>query len=116
MLAYLDALIAAIAARDAEEIARLLAQPLARVLTREARQEATAQLHAVLAARTVGVPLRLLQLQHQTAQLLAGRTDREDPVEYRQQPPAPVREDRAQGRTAARAKGRARQMELPLSA
>lgn len=108
MLSYLDALIAAIAARDAEDIARLLAHPLARVLTREARHEATAQLHAAADGTTLGAPIRLLQLQHQTAQLLDGRTDRDDPIEYRKQPPAPLRQERA--------KGRARQMELPLSA
>ncbi len=108
MLAYLDALIAAIAARHAEDIARLLAHPLARVLTREARHEAHAQLEAVLEEQVIGTPIRLLQLQHQTAELLLGRTDSEDPVEYRKQPPAPIRQERR--------KGRARQMELPLSA
>lgn len=104
MLAYLDALIAAVTAGDVETVARLLAHPLARVLTREARQEA----QGYAAGTATGAPLRLLQLQHQTAQLLVGRTDREDPIEYRPAAPAPLRSDPARVRE--------RQMELPLSA
>jgi hypothetical protein len=104
MLAYLDALIAAVTARDVEDIARLLAHPLARVLTREARAEAS----AYAAGTATGTPIRLLQLQHQTVQLLVGRTDAEDPLEYRKQAPAPLRNEVTRGRE--------RQMELPLSA
>jgi hypothetical protein len=104
MLAYLDALIAAVTARDVENIARLLAHPLARVLTREARAEAA----AYVAGTASGTPIRLVQLQHQTMHLLVGRTDAEDPVEYRKPAPAPLRTDATRGRE--------RQMELPLSA
>ena len=43
MLAYLDALIAALAARDTAEIDRLLAHPLARILSPEALADATAE-------------------------------------------------------------------------
>src|SRR3970040_426766 len=66
MLAYLDALLAAVGARDAEEIERLLAHPLGRILTRAARAEA----EAAGACGSRGAPLDLLQLRHQTAQLL----------------------------------------------
>ena len=42
MLAYLDALLAALAARDITEIDRLLAHPLARILSPDALSDATA--------------------------------------------------------------------------
>jgi hypothetical protein len=93
MLAYLDALIAAIAVHDADAMTRLLADPMARVLPRAARNEVSARLAAMLdgtsrATAALGAPLRLLQLHHQTAQLLNGRADGDDPIEYRPQPPA----------------------------
>lgn len=66
MLAYLDALIAAVSALDSAEIHRLLAHPLRCILTRDARCEA----ETTAAGRPRGVPLRLLQLRHQTAYLL----------------------------------------------
>lgn len=118
MLAYLDALIAAIAVRDADAMTRLLADPMARVLPRAARNEVSARLAAMLdgtsrATAALGVPLRLLQLQHQTAQLLNGRADGDDPIEYRPQPqPQPLRapelsrqsrRQRVSGRAANRA-------------
>lgn len=105
MLAYLDALVAAIAAGNPAEIARLLAHPLARTLTRDARDEA--EQAAASASRTA--PLRLLQLRHQTAHLLGERDDAAEldtdtaavpPTASRQAPRAPARH----------------QMELPLSA
>ena len=71
VLAYLDALLAAHAGRDVAEIERLLAHPLARILTHDVLAEA--QGAATGAPR--GAPLRLMQLRHQTAQLLAGRLD-----------------------------------------
>ncbi len=116
MLAYLDALIAAIAVRDADAMTRLLADPMARVLPRAARNEVSARLAAMLdgtsrATAALGAPLRLLQLQHQTAQLLNGRADGDDPIEYRPQPQplrAPElsrqsRRQRVSGRAANRA-------------
>lgn len=116
MLAYLDALIAAIAVRDADAMTRLLADPMARVLPRAARNEVSARLAAMLdgtsrATAALGAPLRLLQLQHQTAQLLNGRADGDDPIEYRPQPqplraPGLARQSRRQ-RVSGRAANRA---------
>lgn len=118
MLAYLDALIAAVAANDRDAMTRLLADPRARVLTRAVRHEVRARAAAVRrdtdGLRALGAPLPLLQLRHQTAQLLDGRTDHEDPVEYRPQAPAPVRREPSAG--GAPARRRSRQIELPLSA
>ena len=105
MLAYLDALIAAIVAGNPAEIARLLAHPLARTLTRDAWVEA----EHVAAGVTVSAPLRLLQLRHQTAQLLGDHADAaEREVETTVVPPSA-------NRPAPRAPAR-HQMELPLSA
>ena len=105
MLAYLDALVAAVRARHTAEIERLLAHPLGRVLTRDARNEAQAAAIGSAAA----VPLRLLQLRHQTAQLLAGRADAEEPVEYLQRTPVTVSGNNRRSVPLS-------QMELPLSA
>jgi hypothetical protein len=103
VLAYLDALVAAIAAGNPAEITRLLAHPLARTLTRDARIEADALGDAVAA------PLRLLQLRHQTAHLLSEHADAaERNVETATAPPSATR-------PAPRAPAR-HQMELPLSA
>jgi hypothetical protein len=68
VLAYLDALCAALLARDAEEIDRLRRHPLARALPREVREE-------VLSIRRAGrrgnrAPIRTLRLYHQTAHVL----------------------------------------------
>ena len=68
LLTYLDALVAAVRARDAAEITRLLAHPLARMLSREVATEA----RAAVTAPPALAPLRLLQLRHQTAMLLGG--------------------------------------------
>ena len=105
MLAYLDALLAAIAAGNPAEITRLLAHPLARTLTRDARVEA----EQVAAGVTVATPLRLLQLRHQTAQLLGEHADTaERDVEAAAVPSSVTR-------PVLRAPAR-HQMELPLSA
>ncbi|HLA91214.1 MAG TPA: hypothetical protein VJL28_12380 [Gemmatimonadaceae bacterium] len=91
MLAYLDALLAAVGARDAEEIERLLAHPLGRILTRAARAEA----EAAGACGSRGAPLDLLQLRHQTAQLLGARAAaREEHEARRSVPPTVRRSDR----------------------
>lgn len=104
MLAYLDALVAAVRAGDAAEIDRLLAHPLSRILPRDAAREAGAARHGALTRS----PLRLLQLRHQTAQLL-GESEHAAAAEHRALPPSAAR-------TAER-RGMARhQMELPLSA
>jgi hypothetical protein len=74
MLAYLDALIAALTERDAPEVARLLAHPLARTLPAEAVSEAEAAVRAERDASAPAIPwripLRVLQLRHRTAELL----------------------------------------------
>jgi len=115
MLAYLDALIAALAARDIAEMDRLLAHPLARILSTEARADATAERRAAGTGQPGGTPLRLLQLRYRTAQLLndaainADAPEPELPAERRRPAaPAPAWSDR---RPSAR-----HQMELPLSA
>ncbi len=66
MLAYLDALLRGLTERDTAEINRLLAHPLARILTHDALGE----VQAAATGETRGAPLRVLQLRHQTAQLL----------------------------------------------
>jgi hypothetical protein len=109
VLAYLDALVAAIAAGNPAEITRLLAHPLARTLTRDARIEAEHVAAGVALGVTVAAPLRLLQLRHQTAHLLSEHADAaERNVETATAPPSATR-------PAPRAPAR-HQMELPLSA
>ena len=56
MLAYLDALIAALAARDIAETERLLAHPLARILSPEALADATAERRAAVTDQPAGNP------------------------------------------------------------
>lgn len=128
MLGYLDALIDALAQRDATEAERLLGHPLARLLSEEVRAEA--RVFATGECDALAAPLRAMLLRRQTAELL-----REGPivadrvetfVEKLVAPPEP-RESRepldpAQdappamiaGRRPRR--GRPQQMELPLSA
>jgi hypothetical protein len=111
MLAYLDALVAAVTARDIAEIERLLAHPLARILTRDAIADAQAAATGAPKGAPKGAPLRLLQLRHQTAQLLgehAGEVRSADEFRQALAPSAARASDR---RTPARP-----QMELPLSA
>ena len=113
MLAYLDALLAALAAHDAAEIDRLLQHPLVRILSPDALADATAERRAAAAGSASVAPLRLLQLRYRTAQLLGEHAARTagsaEPAECddwaRQAPAWPER------RTAGR-----HQMELPLSA
>jgi hypothetical protein len=112
MLAYLDALIAALAARDTEEIDRLLAHPLARILSPEARADATAERRAAGLGTPSVAPLHLLQLRYRTAQLLA------DPI-IADAPEAPADRPRHAAPTPAWSERRTtlrQQMELPLSA
>lgn len=114
MLAYLDALLAALAARDISEIDRLLAHPLARILSPDALADATAERRAAGTGAPSVTPLRLLQLRYRTAQLLgehstAGAPEIADPVDHRRHaPPTPAWSER---RSNVR-----HQMELPLSA
>lgn len=73
MLAYLDALCAALLARDTEEIDRLGRHPLAYALPRSVREE-------VLAIRRVGhgslrAPIETLRHYHRTAHLLGVARD-----------------------------------------
>ena len=68
MLAYLDTLIAALSVRDAAEVERLLAHPLARILTDDARREASR--FTAADSDPLAAPLRVMQLRHQTAELL----------------------------------------------
>jgi hypothetical protein len=114
MLAYLDALLAALAARDIPEIDRLLAHPLARILSPAALADAAAERRAAAACAPPVAPLRLLQLRHLTAQLLG-----EDPGAGSTAQAAP--DDRK--RQGLHGSGRPdlcsaafHQMELPLSA
>lgn len=116
MLAYLDALIAALAARDIAETDRLLAHPLARILSPEALADATAERRAAGTDEAAGTPFRLLQLRYRTAQLLNDarvNADAPEPAEpaadhKRPAAPPPAWSDR---RPSMR-----NQMELPLSA
>jgi hypothetical protein len=66
MLAYLNVLVAAVARGEAAELERLLAHPMARTLTADAMGEVLEAADGTLR----GAPLHLLQLRHQTAQLL----------------------------------------------
>jgi len=114
MLAYLDALLAALAARDTTEIDRLLAHPLARILSPDALADATAERRAAGTGTASVAPLRLLQLRYRTAQLLGSRLNADSPEldeaadRRRSAPPTPAWSER---RAATR-----QQMELPLSA
>jgi hypothetical protein len=114
MLAYLDALLAALAARNISEIDRLLAHPLARILSPDALADATAERRAAGLGTPSIAPLRLLQFRYRTVQLLGNHTAADapeavEPAEPRRTAPlAPAWSDR---RAALR-----HQMELPLSA
>jgi hypothetical protein len=107
MLAYLDSLIAACTVRDASDIDRLLTHPLARVLPQEARREA--ETFRTGECDVLASPLRVMQLRHQTAELLRPPVVAERGPEYaapRVQLSAPARR-----RAVTQV-----QMELPLSA
>jgi hypothetical protein len=121
MLAYLDALLAALAARDTSEIDRLLAHPLARILSPDALADATAERHAAASGAPPGAPLNVLQLRDRTAQLLGSQANA---VETADAPdsadlPDPAGRKRPAPRAAVWSDRRAptfSQMELPLSA
>ena len=68
MLNYLDALIDALSLRDCAEVTRLLAHPLSRILPATVRDEANSLVDGRCDA--LAAPLRLMQLRHQTAELL----------------------------------------------
>ena len=112
MLAYLDALLAALAARDTAEIDRLLAHPLARILSPDALADATAERRAAGLGTPSVAPLRLLQLRYRTAQLLSERVAA-DAAEYAE----PAQQQRPAVPAWAERRSNVRhQMELPLSA
>ncbi|HVT37880.1 MAG TPA: hypothetical protein VHE78_02435 [Gemmatimonadaceae bacterium] len=93
------------AARDVAEVERLLAHRLARILARDVLAEAqTAAMGALGAA-----PLCLIQLRHQTAQLLAGRLVEPEALEA----PEPLR---AEPSSITRRPAERVQLRLPLSA
>lgn len=113
MLAYLDALIAALSVRDAADAERLLAHPLARILSEEARAEAVAFVHGD--CDPLAAPLRVMQLRHRTAELLTEGipvADRAESAVDRARPRDALSAPPQLGRRAARQQ----QMELPLSA
>lgn len=106
MLAYLDALLDALAVRDAAEAHRLLAHPLARLLPEEVRAEALGFAdgkHDALAA-----PLHTLRHRRVTAELLTDVVPADQPETA--EPRRVVAPALAPRRT------RHQQMELPLSA
>jgi hypothetical protein len=73
MLAFLDALCAALLSRDAESVRRLLRHPLASALPATVLDEAQGVLDG--AARPYAAPLHALRLYHQTAHLLGVARD-----------------------------------------
>jgi hypothetical protein len=107
MLAYLDALIAALAERDIAEAERLLAHPLARLLPDDVRDEARAI--SALDRAAPAAPLRAMQLRRQTAELLRDAPAAADSPES----PEPVRSAPTPHDRRAH---RPQQMELSLSA
>lgn len=117
MLAYLDALIAALTARDMMEIDRLVTHPLARILPPDVRDEATVFLSGH--ADPLAAPLRTLRLRHQTAELLRDVPEIADrPSAEPTTKPVAVRHPGLDPSAGARASHNARlaQMELSLSA
>jgi len=107
MLVYLDALIAALTVRDADEVTRLLAHPLARLLPDEVRDEAREIAEGP--RDTPAAPLRAMQLRFRTAELLRETPPRADQLESPEAVRVPVAATRA-------TRGGLPQMELPLSA
>lgn len=107
MLAYLDSLIAALTAREVSDIGRLLAHPLARILPAEARREAETFRDGECDA--FAAPLRVMQVRHQTAELLrvSAVAERAPAYEVPRVKLSPPSRPRSQGQA---------QMELPLSA
>jgi hypothetical protein len=110
MIAYLDALIAALSVRNSAEVERLLAHPLARVLPDDARREAVD--FATGACDPLAAPLRVMQHRHRTAELLEEGTAVTVAPEVSDPPRTPRPAPPSMNRRAARMQ----QMELPLSA
>lgn len=120
MLAYLDALIAALAARNTTEIDRLLAHPLARILSQDALADATAERRAAGTGTPSVAPLKLLQLRYRTAQLLSSRVNADSPEPSDAAEPGGTTDGKrpmtATPAWSDRRMGIRSQMELPLSA
>lgn len=113
MLAYLDALLTAIALRDHAAIQQLLSHPLARILPAEARAEADS--FATGDRDPLAAPLRVMQLRHQTSELLRDApvvADRDEEASATRNALA----SRVPGPALTRRPARLAQMELPLSA
>ncbi|HVH40232.1 MAG TPA: hypothetical protein VM764_09415 [Gemmatimonadaceae bacterium] len=110
MLAYLDALITALCARDMAETKRLLDHPLVRILAPEARAEAELFLAGLAEGRAA--PLRVMQSRHQTAQVLRDGSEAEELLE---EYAAGLRSG-ASGLLGSQATTRLVQMEISLSA
>lgn len=96
MLAFLDALCAALLSRDAAAVRQLLRHPLASALPASVRDEACRVLDGE--ARPFAAPLNALRLYHQTAHLLGVSHDAASRLAGSRMPPVK----------------RAAQMELPL--
>jgi hypothetical protein len=73
VLAFLDALCAALLARKTDQILELLRHPLAHALPRQVREEAL--LIARRGGRAMIAPVQTLRLYHQTAHLLGSCAD-----------------------------------------
>jgi len=123
VLAYLDALIAALTVRDHAEVERLLAHPLARILPEEAQREV--QAFGSGACDPLAAPLRVMQLRHTTAELLRDVPEVADrevadravaPAVAESAPRAAAAGDAALRAANTRRPPRLVQMELPLSA
>lgn len=123
MLTYLDALLDALALRDAAEVTRLLAHPLARILPEAAQAEARAIADG--SSDPLAAPLHVLQLRHMTAELLRQDPEVADRVTTPvrgvadAEPLADARQPRARDEAFVpppRRSARLVQMELPLSA
>jgi hypothetical protein len=116
MLAYLDALLAALASRDIPEIDRLLAHPLARILSPDALADVTAERRAAASGAGAVVPLCLMQLRHRTAQLLNEAVAADAPEPEQLADPATRRRLAQSPAWSERRSATRHQMELPLSA
>lgn len=108
MLAYLEALVSALRARDSHGIGELLRHPLASALPVQVVQEA--QRIAAEPDATTLAPLHALRLYHQAAHLLGSCSD----PATRRRSGTPVATPRSEARGEARSEPRARQIELEL--
>ncbi len=78
MLAYLEALCAALLSHDTPTVQGLLAQPLARGLPRAVRDEALAMCRA--GPTTLRAPMQTLRFYYQTLQLSESEPSRQAPT------------------------------------